>query len=152
MRGIHRAFARLAPRDVPLAVEAALAGVAVNVAVRCARLRTIVRALDALPRTRALRAEGVPRVVRIAEGVTRRLWPDATCLKRGLVAYALLRRRRIDASFVIAHRIRPFEGHAWVEHEGRVVCGVDRTGTFHELWRAPRVGETCPERAKRVEG
>lgn len=149
MTGIVRAFARLAPCDVPLAVEAALAGLAVNVAVRCARLRTIVRALDALPRTHAVAAEGVPRLVRIAEGVTRRLWPDATCLKRGLVVYALLRRRRIEASFVIAHRIRPFEGHAWVEHEGRVVCGADRTRTFHELWRVPTSGA---ERAERVEG
>ena len=144
--------ARLTLRDMAIAVEAALLSGLVDVAIRCARLPTIVFVLEGLPRTRTPAPMArAARIAWIAEGVTRRMGMDATCLKRSLVTYALLRRRRVDASLVIAHRVRPFEAHAWIEHAGQVVCGADDRTTFHELWRAPAAG-ACPERAKRVEG
>jgi hypothetical protein len=141
--------ARLTLRDIAVAVEAALLSGLVDVGIRCARLPTIVCVLGGLPRTRRPAPMArTARIALIADGVTRRLWMDATCLKRSLVTYALLRRRRVDASLVIAHRVRPFEAHAWIEHAGQVVCAADERTSFKELWRAP----ARAERAERVEG
>lgn len=43
------------------------------------------------------------------------------CLQRSAVTTYLLRRRGIDAALVIGCRTIPFESHAWVEVDGRVV-------------------------------
>jgi hypothetical protein len=45
----------------------------------------------------------------------------AACLQRSVVATWLLRRRGFHASLVIGYRPIPFESHAWVEIDGRVV-------------------------------
>ena len=45
----------------------------------------------------------------------------AACLQRSVVATWLLRRHGIAAQMVIGCRPLPFESHAWVEVEGRVV-------------------------------
>ena len=45
----------------------------------------------------------------------------AACLQRSVVATWLLRRHGIPAQLVIGCRPLPFESHAWVEVEGRVV-------------------------------
>ena len=45
----------------------------------------------------------------------------AACLQRSVVATWLLRRHGIDAELVIGYRAIPFESHAWVEVDGRVV-------------------------------
>jgi hypothetical protein len=45
----------------------------------------------------------------------------AACLQRSVVATWLLRRRGIAAALVIGYRSVPFESHAWVEVDGRVV-------------------------------
>ena len=55
-----------------------------------------------------------------------RLHPlDPTCLKRALVLYALLTRRGFDVQLLIgATKIEGrLEGHAWLEHQGRVIQG-----------------------------
>jgi transglutaminase superfamily protein len=43
------------------------------------------------------------------------------CLQRSMVATSLLRRHGIRAELVIGYRPIPFESHAWVEVNGRVV-------------------------------
>ena len=45
----------------------------------------------------------------------------AYCLQRSAVAAWLLRRHGFDASLVIGYRPLPFESHAWVEIDGRIV-------------------------------
>lgn len=50
----------------------------------------------------------------------------ATCLQRSAVATWLLRRHGLRAEMVIGCRPLPFESHAWVELDGRVVN--DRQG------------------------
>jgi hypothetical protein len=45
----------------------------------------------------------------------------AACLQRSVVATRLLRRHGVHADLVIGYRPIPFESHAWVEVEGRVV-------------------------------
>ena len=45
----------------------------------------------------------------------------AACFQRSVVATRLLRRHGHAASLVIAYRPIPFESHAWVEVDGRVV-------------------------------
>jgi hypothetical protein len=46
---------------------------------------------------------------------------SAACLQRSAVATWLLRRHGVRADLVIGYRPVPFESHAWVEVEGRVV-------------------------------
>ena len=43
------------------------------------------------------------------------------CLQRSVVATWLLRRHGIPAQLVIGCRALPFESHAWVEVDGRVI-------------------------------
>jgi transglutaminase superfamily protein len=45
----------------------------------------------------------------------------AACLQRSAVLVRLLRRRGARADLVIGYRPLPFESHAWVEIDGRVV-------------------------------
>jgi Transglutaminase-like superfamily len=45
----------------------------------------------------------------------------AYCLQRSAVAVWLLRRSGFDARLIIGYRPIPFESHAWVEIEGRIV-------------------------------
>lgn len=45
----------------------------------------------------------------------------AACLQRSVVATWLLRRHGFEAEMVIGCRTLPFESHAWVEVDGRVV-------------------------------
>lgn len=45
----------------------------------------------------------------------------AACLQRSAVAACLLRRHGVRAELVIGYRALPFESHAWVEVDGRVV-------------------------------
>src|SRR5262245_20111043 len=45
----------------------------------------------------------------------------AACLQRSVVTTSLLRRRGVPAHLVIGYRALPFESHAWVEVDDRVV-------------------------------
>jgi Transglutaminase-like superfamily len=51
--------------------------------------------------------------------VLRALPSDPRCLTASLVLTALLARRGIPATLVIAVRPDPFAAHAWVEHRGK---------------------------------
>ena len=45
----------------------------------------------------------------------------APCLQRSAVTACLLRRNGVRAALVIGYRALPFESHAWVEVDGRIV-------------------------------
>ena len=49
----------------------------------------------------------------------------ATCLKKALVLYALLKRRGLDVKLVIGATKagEKLDAHAWLEHQGRVIIG-----------------------------
>jgi hypothetical protein len=60
--------------------------------------------------------------LRLGHTVIRTLSPlpyDSRCLFRSLTLTALLQRRGIPSTLVIAVRPAPFAAHAWVEHDGR---------------------------------
>jgi len=48
-------------------------------------------------------------------------WKQTLCLQRSAAAACLLRRHGTKARMVIGARLVPFQAHAWVEVEGRVV-------------------------------
>lgn len=48
-------------------------------------------------------------------------WKRALCLQRSAATACLLRKYGAKAQMVIASRPMPFQAHAWVEVEGRVV-------------------------------
>ncbi len=48
-------------------------------------------------------------------------WKQARCLQRSAATTCLLRRCGTQAQMVIAVQCMPFNAHAWVEVEGRVV-------------------------------
>ena len=55
----------------------------------------------------------------------------ALCLQRSAVATCLLRSYGVPAEMVIACRKTPFEGHAWVEVDERVVNDTPKVKTFY---------------------
>jgi hypothetical protein len=127
--------------DLPIVAEAAVCSLVVHMGLRCISVRRLLTLLTRIPRIGPCPPiERVARIARIAESVSRRLSADPTCLKSSLVLYALLRRRRFDAQLVVGARrdgAQPFEAHAWIEHDGRVLCGAGRREAFGELWRVP---------------
>jgi hypothetical protein len=83
-----------------------------------ARVHERVRACRVNPRREGLLLE--PIVWAVDEACVWYLKPTP-CLQRSAVAACLLRRHGIDAELVIGYRALPFESHAWVEVDGRVV-------------------------------
>jgi len=88
--------------------------------------RRVWRALLAskpLPERRRL---PMARVLRCAAAAARWTPAPATCLAMALVAQALLHRHGYSTQLRIGVRFRPsepFQAHAWLEHEGRIVVG-----------------------------
>jgi hypothetical protein len=48
-------------------------------------------------------------------------WKEALCLQRSAAAVCLLKQNGVPARMVIGVQLMPFQAHAWVEVEGRVV-------------------------------
>lgn len=122
----------LTVHPLPLWRKALLAA---EILVTYVRIRWHIRdenAVEAVPRIRGSAVErnrfpGTPDQtylagVRLGRIVVRTLSPlpyDSRCLFRSLTLSALLHRRGIPATLVIAVRPKPFGAHAWVEHDGR---------------------------------
>jgi transglutaminase superfamily protein len=110
----------------------------VELGLRLLPLRKVVRILQG--RRRAARttnsrisAERASRCVDLAA----RLDPGrATCLKKSLVLYALLRRRGLEVELFIgaAKAGGKLDAHAWLEHQGRVITGGPATERYAPLW------------------
>jgi hypothetical protein len=116
----------------------------VEILVTYARIRWLIRdenALEAVPRIRGAvvpssRFPGTPAQthlagVRLGRVVVRTLSPlpyDSRCLFRSLTLAALLQRRGIPSTLVIAVRPQPFAAHAWVEHAGRPLLAPGAEG------------------------
>ena len=48
-------------------------------------------------------------------------WKQVRCLQRSAATVSLLRNYGIEAQLVIGAQLKPFQAHAWVEVDGRVV-------------------------------
>jgi hypothetical protein len=48
-------------------------------------------------------------------------WKQVLCLQRSAATVSLLRNYGIEAQLVIGAQLKPFQAHAWVEVDGRVV-------------------------------
>lgn len=69
--------------------------------------------------------------LRLGHTVIRTLSPlpyDSRCLFRSLTLTALLQKRGIPSTVVIAVRPAPFAAHAWVEHDGRPLLEPAQAG------------------------
>jgi hypothetical protein len=69
--------------------------------------------------------------LRLGHTVVRTLSPlpyDSRCLFRSLTLTALLQKRGIPSTVVIAVRPAPFAAHAWVEHDGRPLLEPGQPG------------------------
>lgn len=57
----------------------------------------------------------------------------ALCLHRSALATCLLRRQGVAARMVIACRVMPYHGHAWVEVDGEVVNDSNKVQEFYSV-------------------
>src|SRR5262249_39996878 len=125
--GRLRKFAALSPAERRLFLGAVSLMAAVRVGLWVLPFARIRGAVSAFGRPRARRG-GDPPAGRIVWAVAAAapLVPRATCLVRALAAQALLARRgyatqlRLGAAGGAG---RPFEAHAWIERDGRVLVG-----------------------------
>ena len=71
--------------------------------------------------TRVSAPDDVKRICAAVDVACIWYWRQALCLQRSAAATCLLRRYGTNAQLVIGSRLMPFQAHAWVEVEGRVV-------------------------------
>jgi hypothetical protein len=125
---LRRRLSRPLPRaeKLRLAVEIAASYLRVRRRIRRAKLEELLALLRGEVTDARVAAWRVPdehvRAVRVARPVGRllpRLPGDSRCLTQSLVLTAMLARRGIGSSVVIAVSPAPeFKAHAWVEHGG----------------------------------
>ena len=101
----------------------------VEVGLRLFALKTLLGILERGGRNRDMgtgRGSASPDRAAYCVELASRLDPfDATCLKKALVLYALLKRKGVDVRLVIGATKagRKLDAHAWLEHRGRVIIG-----------------------------
>jgi hypothetical protein len=77
---------------------------------------------------RAFQADSELNIPRIVTAVARacRYYPKSVaCLQRSVALTSMLRKRGIAADLKIGVRQSPFESHAWVEVDGRIINDVE---------------------------
>lgn len=103
--------------------------VVVELGLRLFALKTLLAILERGGRSgemRTGRGSASPDRAAYCVELASRLDPfDATCLKKALVLYALLKRKGVDVRLVIGATKagRKLDAHAWLEHQGRVIIG-----------------------------
>jgi len=60
-------------------------------------------------------------------------WKHVLCLQRSAATACLLRRHSVPAQLVIGAQHMPFQAHAWVEVEGRVVNDKSYTNEMYAV-------------------
>jgi hypothetical protein len=115
-----------------LAVEILVTYVGVRWRLRRRDLPAVLAALRS-PSRRLARwmpmAEDERRLSHATTRVLRVLPGDARCLTRSLVVLAMLARRGVATTLVIAVRPEPtFAAHAWIEHAGRPLLPTEGFG------------------------
>ena len=113
---------RLSSRDFIMAAEAAALVLPVEIALRRrVSLDTLLARFSGTDRTDR-DAIDVARAARLVEAVTA-CYPLATCLKKSLILFRILRKRGIPAELRLGVRRvdGDFSAHAWIECEGRTL-------------------------------
>jgi hypothetical protein len=112
------------------------------------RSRRAASTLNAVPDP----AVEAKRIAATVVSVNRRLLPyESRCLLESLVLLWVLRRAGIAAELLLGVRtiMGPFEAHAWVEYEGRVLNDVASVRSIYETFDlaswAAAVGQKGPQ-------
>ena len=121
---------RLLGRSIPellLLIRVTILVSAIRVGLWCGPFLTIRRIVAFLFATGPAPAArfSVEQLSRAVAGVSRFV-PRATCLTQALALHILLRRRRLQSTIrigVVKDQGGPFEAHAWVESDDRIVMG-----------------------------
>jgi hypothetical protein len=115
----------------------------VEVGLRILRFTTLIKILGdrKLPeRVRGSQSCSAERVAYCVDLASRFDPLQATCLKKALVLYALLIRRGLDVRLFIgaaktkADLANRIDYHAWLEHQGRVILGGDKSELYIPLY------------------
>ena len=131
---ILKRLSRLSRHDVAVAAEATLAAIPLEIALRRERLDTLVARLAKSNRSDPLeRCElDIDRAARVVEALAPFYPLRATCLKKSLVLFRILRRRGVPVEFRLGVRKvqDDFTAHAWLECRGRVLLGAGITDHY----------------------
>jgi hypothetical protein len=117
---------RLSRGDLAVLFEAVMLAIPIEVALRLVRLDVLVARLGGErgsgEETGTLDAR---RAARLVEGAASFYPLRATCLKKSLVLYRILRRRGVPAELRLGVRKAEgdFTAHAWVESRGDILLG-----------------------------
>ncbi len=85
-------------------------------------VRRSPRSPIAAPSARAQRQDELISATLDAVALASALWPGrALCLEQSLTLYYSLARAGVPVTFRLGLQPHPFQAHAWVEHEGRVL-------------------------------
>lgn len=108
-------------------IRVAILVCAVRIGLWCGSFLAVRRIVALLSATGPKRTSqfSVEQLSRAVAGVSRYV-PRATCLTQALALHILLRRRRLQSTIrigVAKENGGPFEAHAWVESEDKVVIG-----------------------------
>ena len=108
---------------------------------RFGRYQSVLSALQKVTPLKERRSKVDPmrEARRTAELVNAAAWRslyDATCLRRSLVLWWMLRRRSIDSQLRIGARMEGdnFAAHAWVEYENTVLNDSPDVGTRYAIF------------------
>jgi len=75
----------------------------------------------------SVKALELSRLCRILESAADHLTPDFNCLPRAIAGFIICRREGYQVNIRIGtrrvHPMAPFEAHAWIEHNSRVILG-----------------------------
>lgn len=119
-------------------VLAMAALVCVDLTLKIAGFHSLYRIAKRWP-TRRLTPSSIPSIPRIMASVDAACsyyLKHALCLQRSVVGVCLLRLAGVPAQMVIAARVMPFHGHAWVEADGKVVNDKQAVQTFYQVTAA----------------
>jgi hypothetical protein len=127
-------LSRLTRQDIVIAAEAIAMAIPIEIALRRERLDTLIARLgDASGLESQDESElDVHRATRVVEEVARFYPLNATCLKKSLILFRILRRRGVPVEFRLGvGRLNgDFASHAWLESRGRTLFGEGVTDRY----------------------
>jgi hypothetical protein len=129
-------FVSLSRADRAVVVDAFLLAIPVELGLRCIGFARLVKLIDKTCESRRPRHSlvDVERAAGLVERVSRFYPFEATCLRKSLVLWWLLKRRGVPARLRLGVRtLDGFEAHAWVECDGRPVFDGDLAHRFAPL-------------------
>jgi len=114
---------------------AMLALIGTDLTLKIAGFPLLYRMIKRWPTRRlfALRKSSSSRICASVNAACRYYLKRTLCLQRSAITTCLLRLAGVPAQMVIAARIMPFQGHAWVEVNGKVINDRQRVQEFYSV-------------------